>query len=62
MMNGMGQMVTINANLDDETATMLALEFGVELEVVRARTAEDDLLDAFTPEETSEACSSTGRR
>ncbi len=54
MMNGMGQMVTINANLDDETAAMLALEFGVELEVVRARTAEDDLLDAFTPEETSE--------
>ena len=41
----MGQIVTINATLDDETAMMLAMEFGVELEVVHERTAEDDLLD-----------------
>ena len=47
MMNSMGQMVNINANLDDEAAQMLALEFGVELQVVHERTAEDDLLDEF---------------
>ncbi len=48
MMNSMGQMVTINANLDDDTAQMLALEFGVELQVVHERTAEDDLLEGIT--------------
>jgi translation initiation factor IF-2 len=47
MMNSMGQMITINANLEDEAAQMLALEFGVELQVVHERTAEDDLLDEF---------------
>jgi translation initiation factor IF-2 len=43
----LGQLVTINTTLDDETAQMLALEFGVELDVVHARTAEDDMLDQF---------------
>ena len=47
LMNSMGQMITINASLDDETAQMLALEFGVELDVVHERTAEDDLLDDY---------------
>ncbi len=47
MMNSMGQMVTINANLEDEAAQMLALEFGVELTVVHPRTAEDDLFDSY---------------
>ncbi|WP_435011659.1 translation initiation factor IF-2 [Tundrisphaera lichenicola] len=54
MMNSMGQMVTINANLDDDTAMMLALEFGVELQVVHERTAEDDLLDNFDSREKDE--------
>jgi len=44
---GMNQLTTINATLDDDMATMLALEFGIELEVVHTRTAEDDLLEAF---------------
>ena len=46
---GMNQLTTINATLDEEVATMLALEFGIELEVVHywRRTAEDDLLDSF---------------
>jgi translation initiation factor IF-2 len=44
MMNSLGQPVTINATLEDETAQMLAMEFGVELEVVHERTAEDELL------------------
>ena len=51
MMNSMGQMITINASLDDEAAQMLALEFGVELTVVHARTAEDDLLDDYESRE-----------
>ena len=33
---------------------MLAMEFGIELEVVHPRTAEDDLLDAFASSGTSE--------
>ena len=42
----MNQIVTINATLDDELGrSMLAMEFGVELEVVHERTAEDELLD-----------------
>ncbi|WP_422930491.1 translation initiation factor IF-2 [Singulisphaera sp. PoT] len=44
MMTSLGQLVNINATLDEEMATMLALEFGVELEVVYEQTAEDDLL------------------
>ena len=51
---GMNQLATINASLDDEVATMLALEFGIELVVVHARTAEDDLLDSFASSGTSE--------
>jgi translation initiation factor IF-2 len=47
MMNTVGLAININANLEDEAAQMLALEFGVELEVVYERTAEDDLLDEF---------------
>jgi translation initiation factor IF-2 len=43
---GMNQLATINASVDDELAVMLAMEFGIELEVVHPRTAEDDMLDA----------------
>ncbi len=50
----MNQMATINANLDDELAMMLALEFGIELEVVHPRTAEDDLLSALSESSPSE--------
>ena len=51
---GMNQLTTINATLDEEVATMLALEFGIELEVVHERTAEDDLLDSFASARASE--------
>jgi translation initiation factor IF-2 len=44
---GMNQLVNINASLDDDLAVMLAMEFGIELEVVHERTAEDELLEAF---------------
>jgi translation initiation factor IF-2 len=54
MMASMGQLVTINATLDEETAMMLALEFGVELEVVHERTAEDDLLESLGPKPLAE--------
>jgi len=47
MMTSLGQLVNINATLDEEMAVMLALEFGVELEVIHERTAEDDLLTAI---------------
>ena len=62
MMNGMGQMVTINANLDDETATMLALEFGVELEVVHAADRRGRPARRLHARGDLRACSSTGRR
>ncbi|SIN88854.1 translation initiation factor IF-2 [Singulisphaera sp. GP187] len=51
MMNSMGLQVNINANLEEESAVMLAMEFGVELEVIHERTAEDDLLEAWEPDE-----------
>ncbi len=54
MMNSMGLAVNINANLEDEAAQMLALEFGVDLQVVHERTAEDDLLDEFESRENGE--------
>jgi translation initiation factor IF-2 len=44
----------INATLDDETAMMLALEFGVELQVVHEKTAEDELMASLAPEESPE--------
>jgi translation initiation factor IF-2 len=44
----MNQMVTINASIDDELAVVLAMEFGSELVVVHPRTAEDEMLDAFS--------------
>ena len=50
----MNHLATINAFLDDEMAVMLALEFGIELEIVHERTAEDDLLDAFSSSSLSE--------
>jgi len=50
----MNQLANINASLDDELAVMLALEFGIELEVVHQRTAEDDLLEAFGSASSSE--------
>ncbi|MFO0955854.1 MAG: translation initiation factor IF-2 [Isosphaeraceae bacterium] len=55
LMNSTGQLITINANIDEEMAQMLALEFGVEIEVVRERTAEDDLLSSFDEPEDENA-------
>ena len=52
LMTNMNQLVSINATLEEESAQMLALEFGVELEIVHPRTAEDDLLDSLEPDET----------
>ncbi len=54
MMNSMGLAININANLEDEAAQMLALEFGVELQVVHERTAEDELLDKFESQDNEE--------
>jgi translation initiation factor IF-2 len=46
----LGQLVTINSNVDDETAVMLAMEFGVELEVVSPDAAEDRIDVLFDQE------------
>ncbi len=46
----LGQMATINTGLDDDMALMLSMEFGVELEIIHERTAEEDFLDSLTPE------------
>lgn len=54
LMNSMGQLFTINANLDEELAMELAMEFGVELNIVYERTAEDELDDAFAAAEASD--------
>jgi translation initiation factor IF-2 len=40
----LGQMATINTSLDDETAQMISMEFGVDLEVVRPESQEDILI------------------
>ena len=47
---GLGSMVTINAELDRETAEMLAQEFEVELEFREQETVEDKLI---TPHDAS---------
>jgi translation initiation factor IF-2 len=51
----MGQMATINTSLDDDLAMMLAMEFGVELEVAHPRTAEDELLESLSPSADSQS-------
>ena len=43
----MNQMVTINATLDEELATMLSMEFGIELRVVHERSTEEDFYDVY---------------
>jgi translation initiation factor IF-2 len=51
----MGQMITINSGLDEELAMELALEFGVELNVVHERTAEDELMESIADAEAEDA-------
>jgi len=47
LMNMRGELVTINATLDEETAMELAIEHGVELKIVYEHTAEDDLNESL---------------
>ncbi len=51
----LGQLANINSSLDDETAMMMAMEFGVELDVVYERTAEDELLESIEQQEEEDA-------
>ncbi len=44
----LGQLVTINADLDEETAQMLGMEFGVELTIEHTQTAEDEMLASIS--------------
>ncbi len=43
----MNQMMTINTTLDEELATMLSMEFGIELRVVHERSTEEDFYDVY---------------
>ncbi len=45
LINIVGLGVNINSSLDDELAMELSMELGVELEVVRQKTAEEEMLD-----------------
>ncbi len=49
-----GVAATINSTLDDEAAQMLALDFGVELDIVYEETAEDHMLASFESDEEGE--------
>ena len=42
-----GKMVTINENIDEETALALAMEVGVDLELKREHSIENELADAL---------------
>ena len=44
----MNQLVNINATLDEDLAVMLAMEFGIELQVVHERTTEDEMSTTST--------------
>ncbi|MGF1634358.1 MAG: translation initiation factor IF-2 [Phycisphaerae bacterium] len=46
-----GVFANVNQALDNETAEGIALEFGIELEIVEAKTAEDLLLEEFQDRE-----------
>ncbi|HLH29374.1 MAG TPA: translation initiation factor IF-2 [Acidimicrobiales bacterium] len=50
----MNQLLTINATIEEDLAVLLAAEFGVGLEVVQKRTAEDELLESFAASSASE--------
>jgi translation initiation factor IF-2 len=50
----MNQLATINASLDEDLAIMLAMEFGIELEVLHEHTAEDQLLADLAVSSSSE--------
>jgi translation initiation factor IF-2 len=51
---GMNQMVTINSTLDEELATLLSIEFGIELRVVHERSTEEDFYDVYNAESSPE--------
>ena len=46
-----GAFATINQSLDADTAEMLAIEYGVELEVAEQKTLEDQLVEEFAAHE-----------
>ena len=58
----MNQMVTINATLDDELATMLSMEFGIELQVIHERIDRGGLLRRVQRVESTPRTCGRGRR
>jgi translation initiation factor IF-2 len=57
----LGIMANINKELDFDTAQLVCNEFGIELEMKKAETAED-VLEATSFEDLLERISSRGRR
>ena len=51
---GLGQMLTINDQIDEETAEMLAIELGVELEFKQPESIEESLIEALEAYEDAE--------
>ena len=46
-----GEMKTVNDSIETETAVEMMMEFGIELEVVEAKTAEDVIAESFSSRE-----------
>ena len=51
LMNLKGELYTINTGIEDELALELAMEFGVELQIVHEQTAEDELFASMEAED-----------
>nr|UXE45576.1 translation initiation factor IF-2 [uncultured bacterium] len=52
---GLSPSLNVNSTLEEEAAVMLAMEFGVELQVVHEKTAEDEMLASFEDQGGDEA-------
>ncbi|MCH2146259.1 MAG: translation initiation factor IF-2 [Phycisphaerales bacterium] len=46
-----GEMKTVNDSIETDTAVEMMMEFGIELEVVEAKTAEDVIAESFSSRE-----------
>ena len=46
-----GEMKTVNDSIETDTAVEMMIEFGIELEVVEAKTAEDVIAESFSSRE-----------
>jgi translation initiation factor IF-2 len=52
---GKGVYATVNQSLDSDTATLLAMDYGLELRIAAAKTLEDELIEEFDQREANAA-------